>query len=185
MAVGVVVAGLIAILALGAGEGDRETPSPLIGQRVPPLAGDTLWGDPYDINDRRGSWVLVNFFATWCPPCVAEHDDLVEVSEWGEQRQGPGEAPVEIVSLVFDQSEREQVEKFFAERGGDWPVAANTEAVVQFQVAQVPETFIVTPSGTVLARLRGGVTADQLKQIITDVEAQASAPGLVEAEASQ
>ncbi len=170
IAVGVVLAGLIAILALDAGEGGRESTSPLVGQRVPTLAGETLDGQTYDIDDQRGSWVLVNFFATWCPPCVAEHDDLVEVSEWGRERQGPEESPLEIVSLVFDQSEREQVETFFAERGGDWPVAANTQAVVDFQVAQVPETFVVAPSGVVVARLRGGVTADQLKQLVIDIE---------------
>ncbi len=170
IAVGAVLVGLIAILALGAGEGGRQSTSPLVGQRVPTLSGQTLSGEVYDIDDRRGSWVLVNFFATWCPPCVAEHDDLVEVSEWGRDRQGPGESPLEIVSLVFDQSEREQVETFFAERGGDWPVSANTQAVVDFQVAQVPETFVVAPSGVVVARLRGGVTADQLKALVVDVE---------------
>ncbi len=170
IAVGVVLCGLIAVLALGAGEGGRESTSPLVGQRVPTLAGETLDGQAYDIDDNRGSWVLVNFFATWCPPCVAEHDDLVEVSEWGRNRQGPGEAPLEIISLVFDQSEREQVETFFAERGGDWPVSANTQAVVDFQVAQVPETFVIAPSGVVMARLRGGVTADQLKELVVEIE---------------
>lgn len=165
------MAGLIAILAIGADDGAQESTSPLVGQRVPALAGQTLDGQPYDIDDGRGSWVLVNFFATWCPPCVAEHDDLVEVSEWGRNRSGPGESPVEIISLVFDQSERQQVEIFFAERGGDWPVSANAAAVVDFQVAQVPETFVVAPSGVVVGRIRGGVTADELKQIVTDAEA--------------
>ena len=79
------------------------------------MTGSTLSGGDFDIDQHRGQWVLVNFFATWCPPCVEEHPELVEFSE----RNGES---VQLVSVAFDDTELDEVETFFADNGGDWPV---------------------------------------------------------------
>jgi cytochrome c biogenesis protein CcmG/thiol:disulfide interchange protein DsbE len=165
IAVGVVVAALIAVLAWGGGE-EVESQSPLVGNRVPSVVGTDLDGTDYDIDDRRGSWVVVNFFATWCPPCVAEHPELLAVADWGRAR-----GDVEVLSVVFNEPDPEPVRQFFAQRGGDWPVIYGAPSVpIDFQVAQIPETFIVTPGGQVVAHLPGEVTAEEVTGVITAVE---------------
>ena len=157
--VGFVVVSLIGLLAF-AGPGGGTEAGALVGQRAPRVAGTTLAGDQFDIDDMRGSWVLVNFFATTCPGCIQEHPDLIEVSEWGNTR-----GDVEIVAVVFNDA-AEAVAQFFELRGGDWPVLDEPAVAVDYSVAQIPETFLVSPSGQVVLYVEGEVEAETIVDFI-------------------
>jgi len=159
--VGVASLALVAVFATGPIGGRAPDTSPIVGQIAPALAGRTLSGERFDIDQQRGRWVVVNFFATWCPPCVQEHPELVEFS------QRAGESAV-VVSVAYDQNELGDVERFFAERGGDWPVIIDggDGAALDYGVKKLPESFVVAPNGTVVAKVNGGVTADELQRLI-------------------
>ena len=157
--VGVVLVGLIALLAF-AGEDEEGGVNSLLAQRVPEVAGVTLGGGRFDIDDHRGQWVLVNFFATWCPGCVNEHPELVELERWGQAN-----GQLQLVSVVFNDP-IDRVEAFFAERGGTWPVLDAPSVPVEFQVAQIPETFLVSPSGQVVLHVEGEVAASEVIRVI-------------------
>ena len=110
----------------------------------------------YDIDDDRGRWVVVNFFASWCIPCEVEHPEFIEFSE----RHADGSA--QVVSVLFGDT-AENAQRFFDERGGDWPVIVDADtAPADFVVLQVPETFLVAPSGLVVGKWEGEITADQI-----------------------
>ena len=158
VAVGVVLALLVGVLATRDPASARLTKSPLVGKGVPALAGTEVDDDgTYDIDDHRGEWVLVNFFATWCIPCQEEHDDLVRFAEAYE-----GEASV--VSVVFS-DQASDVERFFERRGGDWPVLRDDDGGIAtaFGVARVPESYLVAPNGDVYGKVTGGVTFEFLR----------------------
>jgi cytochrome c biogenesis protein CcmG/thiol:disulfide interchange protein DsbE len=161
--VGVAVAALVALFALAPSGDEKADSSPLVGNVAPELNGTTLTGEEFDIDDHRGQWVVVNFFATWCPPCVQEHPELVEFAE----RNGDS---VQLVSVAFDDTEVDQVEQFFADNGGDWPVitAGADGASLDYGVKKLPESFLVSPSGEVAVKINGGVTADELDRLIAD-----------------
>lgn len=153
---------LITVLATRDPNVDRVTKSPLIGKLAPEVAGQTLDGERFELSDQRGRWVVVNFFATWCIPCLAEHPEL---AAFASAHEAAGDASV--VSVLFD-DKPDSARAVFEARGGDWPVVIDDDGKVSvsYGVARVPESFLVAPDGTVVQRLVGGVTAAGLDDLL-------------------
>jgi len=161
---GVIAAALIVVLAASPVQSDRSSGSPLIGSLAPEIDAADTDGEPFDIDRYRGSWVLLNFFATWCGPCKIEHPELVAFAE----RHAGGEAFV--ISVAFNE-EPEVVEQFFAENGGDWPIIAegNGRFALEYGVVRLPESYLIAPDGTVVAKFEGGVTSAEVDSVISRV----------------
>lgn len=153
----VLVAGasLVALLATRPPAAATEVATPLLGHGAPRLSGTTLAGRSFDLAALRGRWVVVNFFASWCPPCRQEEPELVTFAF--EHRQ-PGDAS--LVGVVYDDSAA-AARGFLDSSGGTWPALPDPDgaASVAFGVRAPPETFIVSPAGTVVVHLDGPVTA--------------------------
>lgn len=169
LAVGGVLVALIAVLAIGdPGSRDHTVNSPLIGRPAPAMAGSSIVGDAdFDLADADGRYTLVNFFATWCPPCIVEHPELVRFAAAGEAR---GDA--RVVSVVLQDDPR-AVQRFFEREGGDWPVLEDPggRLAVAWGVAQPPESYLVGPEGTVRAKIIGGISATELDELLARVQA--------------
>lgn len=161
-ALGVVVLLLIVLLATRDPASDRQVDSPLLGRAAPRIEGtNVLAGRPFDSSTYDGRWLVVNFFATWCIPCVQEHPELVAFER--AQREA-GQA--NVISVVFE-DDQESIERFFARNGGDWPVvSAPSTVVAEWGVRGVPESFVVDPAGVVRYKLIGGVTAQGLAELV-------------------
>ena len=171
---------LIAVLATSSQGDDNRVASPLIGELVPAIEGDLLLGQAFstatgaangatatafNIDSLGGRWVLVNFFASWCVPCRQEHPELVA---WSQDHRFDGQ----VVSIPFGDTDEGAV-AFFEEFGADsglqpWPVLKDTDArwAVAFGVLRPPESFLVAPNGTVVARWQGRITANEVDQVI-------------------
>ena len=158
--VAVVVVALLLLFGLNLGDSDGpDTSGQVLEDQAPELAGTTTSGGEFDIADVRGDWVLVNFFATWCPPCVAEHPELVEFAELHQD-------DATVVSVAFDEP-APVIEEFFATNGGDWPVVADSAGIpLAWGVVKLPESFLVAPDGTVVEKLEGGVTVEQIEELM-------------------
>jgi cytochrome c biogenesis protein CcmG/thiol:disulfide interchange protein DsbE len=150
----VVLALLVAVLATREPAVNRVAKSPLLGKQAPVLAAPTIDGGEFELADLEGQWVLVNFLASWCEPCKAEHDDLVQFSEAHAATRDAS-----VVSVVFD-DDADNVRRYFAERGGDWPVVLDDDgaAAVAWGVPRAPETFLVAPNGQVVLKIAGELT---------------------------
>jgi cytochrome c biogenesis protein CcmG/thiol:disulfide interchange protein DsbE len=159
--VGVALAALIVLFAVSPKGDDpaEASSSPLVGKLAPALSGATADGATFDLDKFRGQWVLVNFFATWCPPCVTEHPLLVQLSE-----QGAGS--LQVVSVAAGDT-AENVTEFFAEKGGDWPVlVSDTDAAsIDYGLIKLPESYLIAPDGTVVEKIKGGLDAKKAAEI--------------------
>lgn len=163
--VGVLLLLLVLVLATRKPATDRQAESPLLNKPAPALVGQTIDGDRFDARTYEGRWLLVNFFATWCVPCVKEHPQLVRFSE---DRGPEGTADANVVSVVFN-DEAAEVRRFFEERGGAWPIVAPQDRIVtDWGVAGVPESYLVDPRGVVRVKLIGGVTAEGLNSLLAE-----------------
>ena len=177
--VGLVLALLVVVFATRDAGRDRLT-THLVGAVAPPVVGTTVDGDAWDLDDHRGRWVLVNFFSTPCVPCVEEHPELVAFAEAhgpvGERADGdPNRPEVRVVSVAFD-DRASAVADFFTANGGGWAVlAADTGRIaVDWGVVAVPESYLVTPSGHVAAKVVGGVVRSDLEGLL---ERASTVPG--------
>ncbi len=172
IAVGLVMVLLVVLLLTRKNAEERSTNSPLIGKTAPALNGDALIGEKFDIG-TTDRWLLVNFFATWCVPCVEEHPQLRKVAADGEKS-----GKVEVVSVVYGDKSAD-VRRFFQEKGGDWTVldSDNGRTALDWGVAKVPESFLVSPTGVVVERFQGGVVASDVADLIAQVEDQAASTG--------
>jgi cytochrome c biogenesis protein CcmG/thiol:disulfide interchange protein DsbE len=173
LAVGAVVVGLLVMLATRAPGTERATRSPLLGRPAPEITGTSLLdGSSFDLATRRGRWVVVNFFASWCIPCKQEHPELVAFSQ---KYALSGEA--EVVSVTLNDTV-EGARAFFAENGGQWPVIADTAArfAAAYGAALPPETYVVDPDGIVRRKVVGATTSVELDRLIADA-AQERAEG--------
>lgn len=164
VSVGVVLAILVIVLATRPSSTEREADRSLLGQAVPEVVGVTIDGTEFDIDSQRGRWVVVNFVASWCTPCIAEHPELVA---FAEEHEAVGDAV--LVGVPFQDSRANLVE-FFEERGGSWPVldpdGGTGRIAIDFGVTALPETFVVSPEGIVVWKATGQVTAPQLDGVI-------------------
>jgi cytochrome c biogenesis protein CcmG/thiol:disulfide interchange protein DsbE len=170
LVVAMLAVAFVGVLATREPATERRAKSPLIGKVAPSLTAETLDGQPFDIDDHRGQWVVVNFFATWCEPCVEEHPELIA---FHEAHRAAGDATV--VSVVYNERDLDVVRDFFAERGGEWPVVTDDGlAAAAYGVVKVPETYLVTPMGYVVQKYIGGVTQAAIEEDIATLEAAAA-----------
>ncbi len=158
---------LVVVLATRDSAFERSASSPIVGGLAPPIVGATATGESFDLDDWRGRWVIVNFFQSTCVPCIMEHPELVAFEE---RHSAAGDA--RIVSVVFDDSV-DNVRRFFEVNGGDWPVVVEgaSEATIAYGVTGVPESYLVAPSGVVVWKQLGGVTADGIDDVIAQLSA--------------
>jgi thiol-disulfide isomerase/thioredoxin len=121
-------------------------------------AADYQWvlrnrdGQEVYFDDVRGSVVFLNFWATWCPPCVAE---LPEIKRAYEKHKN------KVVFMLVSGEEREKVEAFLEKRGYDIPVYyPATEVPEVFDVEYIATTFIISPDGRIVSKKKGAVNWD-------------------------
>ena len=148
----------------GAGIGAAELASGLArpSRAAPELLLPLLGGGEVSLSALRGSVVVVNFWATWCPPCRAELPELLSFV------RAPGTEGVTFLSVNLTSTEKsvDAVRELVEERGLPFavPLDRTGEAASSWGVRVVPTTFVVSPRGEVTATRTGAVDAAWLRR---------------------
>jgi peroxiredoxin len=164
----VVIAVVLVALAAGAGvifsSGGASVPQgAAVGRTAPRWAGSTITGSRLSSGAERGRWVVLNFFATWCVPCQKETPQLVHfVAD-----PPPVGGGVRVVGVLYGDSAA-AARAFEATHGMTWPIVNDSSSTISsaYDVLGLPQSFVISPNGTLVRRLFGGVTAAELDRII-------------------
>ena len=168
-AVGIVLIGLLVVLAMAKPGSDESASSSLLGKPAPAVKSTVIDGGAFDLARRKGSWVAFNFFNSTCVPCRQEHKELVAF--WNDQKTS--DDPVELYSIINDDSDG-AVKAFFDTNGGGWDKVRDDDGAisVSFGVAKVPETWIIDPNGFVRLRILGALTDSFLTTRMNELKKQ-------------
>ncbi|MFQ5576917.1 MAG: redoxin domain-containing protein, partial [Anaerolineae bacterium] len=148
--------------------------APLAGQTAPDFTLPAVGGERVSLADYRGQVVLVNFWATWCPSCIAEMPDYEAV-----YRQYTASGAPFVVLAVNLQESRQQAEQFSAGLGLTFPVLLDQTGDVtigQYRLAGMPGSVIVDRNGVIAYRHTGPMSGDLLKQKLAELGLAAPRP---------
>lgn len=164
----VVLAGIAALWLAPA----EEATGVAAGNAAPPLVLPDLSGREVNLASLRGRAVVVNYWATWCPPCKEEMPDLVET------RKQLGDRCVEFLA-VTEESSREDVLAEVARFQVPYPVLVDGDGVAAraWGVTGLPRTFVVDAEGRISRSFTGKVTRSRLEAALLPV-VPASCPGV-------
>jgi cytochrome c biogenesis protein CcmG/thiol:disulfide interchange protein DsbE len=137
-----------------------------IGAPAPPFSLTALDGSPVRLEELAGRPVIVNFWASWCAPCVREFPLLEEA------RASHAAADLAVIGIVFD-DRAEAAASFMAENGAGWTAAMDPGGNVAraYGIYGPPETFFIGRDGIVAGHQIGELTpADMARQLSTILE---------------
>ena len=127
----------------------------------PSLKVTTLDGKPYDLSAQRGHWVIVNFWATWCVPCIKE---LPEISQFVTSHPD-----IRAIGIAYDDTDPADIRAFLDKHPVSFPVAQVTmdKPLTDFDEPRgLPTTYLIGPDGKVAKHSTGPITPAALSAAI-------------------
>ncbi|MGQ9569761.1 MAG: TlpA family protein disulfide reductase [Thermodesulfovibrionales bacterium] len=128
-----------------------QVPKTRIGVPVPNIELTNFQKNRFKLSDLRGSVIFINFWATWCPPCIDELPSIERLS-----RKFKGNSAFRIVTILYN-DDLDKANYFMKEFNYTFPVYIDSDgsAAEKFGITGVPETFIIDKNGILRNKIIG------------------------------
>ena len=159
---------LIGLLATRKSTEGAVAASPLVGRRAPDIVGKSIIdGKAVRLSSltASGKYVLLNFFSTTCVPCIQEHPSIRAFSE---RHAKAGDAAV--IAVLFPPVNKADAKEFWAKQKGSWPLLDDDQAIPDYGVTGIPESFLIGPEGVIRAKITGGVKEKRLEALLASAK---------------
>lgn len=150
---------LLCTLALLTGNAFADTDKPAAA-KTPSLKVQTLDGSSFDLAAQKGKWVIVNYWATWCGPCVKEMPALSAFVAAHDD--------VTAIGLAFEDTERADLDAFLKKHPVSYPIAqVNIDNPPSaFAVPRgLPMTYVIAPDGSIAKQFVGPINEKDLAKV--------------------
>jgi len=135
----------------------KEAKPPVEGNPAPDFTLNTLTGEVVKLSDLKGQVILLNFWATWCPPCREEIPSMMRLNT------AMAGKPFRMLCVSIDDGGKVAVEEFFRTSGFSLPALMDTDkrAGKLYGLTGVPETFVIDRNGVILKKVVGAMEWDR------------------------
>lgn len=138
------------------------------GNLAPDFELQTLAGETMRLSDFKGKKVILNLWATWCPPCRAEMPDMQKFYAENKEK----DVVILGVNLTSSEPNQESVSAFLAEYGITFPVVLDVDKSVskQYQAISVPTSYIIDSRGVIQQKWIGPMDYEMMGKMISAID---------------
>lgn len=132
------------------------------GERTIELTLHDLEGKPHALSELRGKWVVLNFWATWCPPCLEE---MPLLSKFHDKHQ---KTDAVVWGISYEDIGSDELKAFVTELKVSYPIFQGEESLEKLlePLTGLPTTFLINPKGQLVASVEGPITPESIEHFI-------------------
>jgi thiol-disulfide isomerase/thioredoxin len=156
---------LSAVVLMMSGCTNKQEPTGVAGVRekspAPDITVNSLKNVPLKLSDLKGKVVLLNFWATWCPPCREEIPSMMKLNS------AMAGKPFQMVAVSIDEGGVPEIESFFKASGFKLPTYTDQGGAAQktYGITGVPESFVIDKNGILVKKVIGPLAWDSPDKI--------------------
>ncbi|MGM0843824.1 MAG: redoxin domain-containing protein [Bacillota bacterium] len=139
------------------------------GDAAPDFTLTTLDGEEVSLSDYQGQKVILNFWATWCPPCKAE---MPHMQEYYEQYNERANVEMLAVNLTTIDEGKAAIEKFVEDYGLTFPIPLDEDGVqgTVYQAQTIPTSYMIDTSGIIQHKILGPMNKEMMIQMVESMD---------------
>ncbi|MEK3887961.1 redoxin domain-containing protein [Bacillus sp. FSL K6-3431] len=151
---------------------DTAAPGLTTGDQPPDFELETLDGESIKLSDYKGKKVILNFWATWCPPCKAEMPHMENYYKTAAENDNVEIIAVNLTNAERGVNKRDKISKFIKEYELTFPIPLDEKGNVgnEYQILTIPTTYMIDSNGFIHKRIVGPMDEEMIGKLVKEMK---------------